>query len=457
MFTPPTGPTNRIQSHVIQATKHRKKFQFVPVAGLPTSTDLKLQQIQQSLTQIKQQSSLHAQQDLNTLRIALQNLTTQAQLLGHDLASVQDVQRELLAYEKNYLQHGRAWHQAETSITSMHGVSLVPVTKNPAKGERYYVMETDTGQRIGKVHVGDSRYQVVLTVGTLHPVYQIRNRPERHFVKDVNGNFVRRFVTRGLNDLDAEKLGANQALIPTFKYRTTATAPEYVDTTKAETSTRHPVVRNTNLTDTQQIVSHTRGWYKRFISATTTRRPALSTRGTEFRSLFGAAVVDLAKVPQARIFDLHAPKVAQNLFGHRTRDIVNAPVQPLQATNLAEEQFLAQRDVIRTREVLIREQLPVNALHCQPSAIRVIGFGTNSKADRTTVVSHLNAFTFYGAPSEEVNRPSLGMNCWVYFQFATQGDLDSALDDAFLPTLTVTYRTKVLVHYDPVAGQPGNG
>ena len=457
MFTPPNSPGSRVQSRIIQATKHRKKFQFVPVGGLPTSTDIKLQQIQQSLTQIKLQSSLHAQQDLDALRIALQNLTVQAQLMGHDLAPVQDVQRELLAYEKNYLQHGRAWHQAETSIGTVGGVSLVPVVKNLAKGERYYVVDTATSLRIGKVYVGDSRYEAVGTVGTLHQVYQIRNRPERHFVKDANGNFVRRFVTRGLNDLDAEKLGGSQALIPTYTYRITATAPEYVDVAKADTSTRHAVAKNANLDDTQQIVSHTRGWYKRFISATTTRRPALSTRGTEFRSLFGAAVVDLAKIPQASIFDLHAPKVAQNIFGHRTRDIVNAPVQPTPATNLADEQFLAQRDVIRTREVLIRQQLPFNALHCQASAIRVIGFGTNSKNDRTTLVSHLNSFTFHGAPSEEVNRPSMGMNCWVYFQFGTQGDLDSARNGASLPALTVNYRTKILVNYDPVGGQPGNG
>jgi hypothetical protein len=292
----------------------------------------------------------------------------------------------------------------------------------------------------------------------VHPVFQIRGRPQRHFVQDANNNYVRRFVIRGLNDLDAEKLGGAAPLIPTYTFKPGATAPEFVDATKAETATRHALAKNAPLTPQQQIVSHTRGWYKRFISATTTRRPALSTRGTEFRSLFGAAVVDLAKVPKNQIFDLHAPTVAKTLFGHRTRDIVSAPNQPQQATSLAEEQFLAQRDVIRTREILIHQQLPLTALHCAASAIRVLGFGVASKVQRTSLVQHLRTVSaaFGPALSEEVNRPSQGMNCWIFFQFPTQADLNNALAGALVgfPHPVVT---KTLQHYDPVTGQVGNG
>jgi hypothetical protein len=237
---------------------------------------------------------------------------------------------------------------------------------------------------VGCVYQDVARFQA-LAVG-LQPanrqndVYFKRNLPHQHYVSYVRGGttyYVRRYVIRGLNQQDSFQISQGNGLI----------APEQgLNATGNEVQQpgvfpgKHNVQVGIALTDQQQILSHTRGWKKRFISATTTLRPAYSTRGQEFRSVFGKIIIDLAFVPGGDIFDLHTPDALATL-NTNAQQILNSPHQPNPTVrSLQDEEVLAGRDVIRTRELLIRFQVPL-------AAIRTLSLGNN-----VIGIWHLGAF-----------------------------------------------------------------
>lgn len=238
---------------------------------------------------------------------------------------------------------------------------------------------------IGYVYIGDRRFeQPDLSLrprGALNDVCTRRGFPKQHYIcynHQGTVHYVRRYVIRGLNQSDARGLAARRALTaPELRER--AQANEVVNNLSGKpedlvkNAGKHKVHIDQQLTREQQILSHTRGWKKRFISTTTTQRAVYSTRGTEFLSVFGAVVIDLALVNPNHIFDLHAPAALGN-FGLSVADLHTPTSDPYK-----EEQRLAAQDVVRTRELLIYQQVPFNAIHLTDGGNRVIGVSCNDE------------------------------------------------------------------------------
>lgn len=269
------------------------------------------------------------------------------------------------------------------------------ITFKPAKPEPTdLVMEVNAklgsqpgATRIGYIYIGDRRFELpdlsLRPLGALNDVCTRRGFPKRHYIRynhQGTVHYVRRYVIRGLNQSDARGLAARRALTaPEDGVRARANEVVKNPSGKPEdlvkNAGKHNVDINKQLTREQQILSHTRGWKKRFISTTTTQRAVHSTRGTEFLSVFGAVVIDLAFVNANDIFDLHAPAALGN-FGLSVADLHTPRSDPYQ-----EEQRLAAQDVVRTRELLIYQQVPFNAIHLTDGGKRVIGVSCNDETN----------------------------------------------------------------------------
>jgi hypothetical protein len=144
---------------------------------------------------------------------------------------------------------------------------------------------------------------------------------------------------------------------------------------------KHNVAEAASLTENQQLLSHTRGWKKRYISTGVGNKLPLSTRGTVFVSLFGNVVIDLAKVHTASIFDLHSPAAAaMNL--EVSPDLVVSQGSGYPATDYAGEAFLGLRDVLRTRELVIKREVELKAVIRHKVDKRILGIGFGARDDR---------------------------------------------------------------------------
>lgn len=113
-------------------------------------------------------------------------------------------------------------------------------------------------------------------------------------------------------------------------------------------------------------------------------RPALSTRGQQFHSIYGAITVDLAHVPDAQIVDLHTYRTADAHFTAQSADVMVNP-HHTGTNDIAEQSYLAMRDVLRTRELLIDGTLPVAAVVGQPLGRRLLAIGSQTNGEHAQV------------------------------------------------------------------------
>ena len=141
----------------------------------------------------------------------------------------------------------------------------------------------------------------------------------------------------------------------------------------------------------QQVMSHARGWTKRFVSAGVSNHAAISTRGEAFQSIVGVVTIDLVQVPVANIVDVHTPSAADVQLGPATaaRVLANGPNLPVVNT-FANEAYLGMRDVLRARELLVHNTIPFAAVVGQqmPTAT-IVGIGS-PPANHNAVVTRLN-------------------------------------------------------------------
>jgi hypothetical protein len=283
---------------------------------------------------------------------------------------------------------------------------------------------------IGRVYYGDARFEqlapALQPANALNTVFIRRGFPNQHYIRYTRGTprYVRRYVIRGLNQEDSVCILNGRPLVAP-EQGGAATDNEIPD---ADHSGKHNVASGTALTDAQQLLSHTRGWKKRFISTTTTFQPAYSTRGEEFRSVFGKVIVDLAFIPGVDIFDLHTPD-SISVFNTNALAIQSAAHNPNPKTRtLHDEEVLAARDVIRTRELLIRGSVPVNALRFRQVGQSVIAIRHQNGPD-TPLATFAAVETAWGNPHPWValDAPSYTWNgSWYRFygfvnQAATNG------------------------------------
>jgi hypothetical protein len=289
--------------------------------------------------------------------------------------------------------------------------------------------------KLGTVFLGDARFtelrpqpkDVKNTVYVLGRVMndklvQDPNHTSSHFVWLPNSKtYVRRFVVRGLNHNDIVNV-KNAAPLGAPVQTVQAQRREVVG---PKQTTRHNVAENTRLSEIQQIISHTRGWQKRYISTGVSSRPVYSTRGTQFISLYGTAVIDLAKVDLKNVWDVHSPIAVRKVMGWDANTVVTAGGSGAGARSLREEEFLALRDVLRTRELLIKFQVPYAALHCQPNGSRIIGIGAGAYGGPERFVAALRRWPAGWAKVKDydaLNYAGFNGRYWLFLLFANDTD-----------------------------------
>lgn len=329
----------------------------------------------------------------------------------------------LHAYETVHLRIGVDWatfQQGLHRIVRRRGAGLIVFPQTATRFE-IHVLVNRVRALVGMVYAGDDRFQPVVLqpVGLLNPVYERIGRPGRHYVQLPDNTYLRRFVIRGFNQADVWNYRMGQAL----------QAPVQTDNAQASeiqspvNPSRHNVMLGAALAVPQQILSHTRGWSKRFVSATTTSREVYSTRGEQFRSVFGAVLIDLAQVPLATVHDVHRPDRIVPLFNVTSAQIVNAVApEPAYPRVIADESFLAARDVIRTREVLIKGSVPAAAIVCRSLGRLVLGIPAPSSAEAW--FGYLVARDLGGRPivnKEDPPYPWLG-KWWIFLEFGSAAD-----------------------------------
>ena len=217
---------------------------------------------------------------------------------------------------------------------------------------------------IGKLYVDNSRFQEIATgeKGLLNKVFTRIGGSPREYVGLPMGKstvYVRRYVIRGLNVNDSENLSDKQGL------QAASSDEELVHKeTTAIASGRINRQHGTTMTVGEQLLSHTRGWNKRFISTTLTHKPITSTKGL-FNSAFGKILIDLAKIPPEDIFDIHTPTALQHygVYGGELKQLPSMKAQDQRS--FFDETLLAAYDAIRTREVLIKGKIPFDSILCK--------------------------------------------------------------------------------------------
>jgi hypothetical protein len=269
---------------------------------------------------------------------------------------VKKIHNELHWYEQTYLHIGGDWGRFQGALKLRYPTSVKLV---PAGKDKYRVEGTFKGltANLGEISVNDGRFEPlpVQPTGVQHTVYQRIGKPDKHYVKlSTSDTFVKRFVFRGLNAGDCMNLSGGQPLKAVFG-KDTISDPELKPG-------RFTHGKGHALSVDEQILSHTRGWQKRFISTGVSgNRPAYSTRGTVFVSMYGTSVIDLAKVPNATIWDVHRPDTAGARLGVDPKDLTTRDTA-YPSTGFEDEKYLALRDTVRTRELLIKGQIPHNAV-----------------------------------------------------------------------------------------------
>ena len=189
---------------------------------------------------------------------------------------------------------------------------------------------------IARIYTGDARFKLKTpSNGSLRDVYcHIANG--REYVKDANGIFVKRYVLRNLSEgEDPENTG--------------------ILSRKAFKDCREPLTReniaNSGSEIDQTIMKHLRAaqtFDSPFISFTTTINPIVGSTGTPFYVLQkGQVIVDLAKIDQDYIYDLHALSMLDKLMSGK------AIRWDLEYVDVDFEINAAVRDTLRTREILI--------------------------------------------------------------------------------------------------------
>jgi hypothetical protein len=287
---------------------------------------------------------------------------------------VGEIHVALHAYEQTYLHIGGDWGRFQGAL-KLRYPKTVELVKLSDKHELYFTSKFN-GLRVlvGTIHVNDQRFELLpeQPEGRLVDVYQRIGKPGRHYIKlSTSDTFVRRFVFRGLNASDCMALDSAQPL--TAAYTDQRVSMPEMNKVDLGLNNRYSYTKGHVLSVDEQILSHTRGWQKRFISTgVSPNRPAYSTRGTVFVSMYGTAYIDLAFVPNDSIYDVHRPDTSGNRLGIESKDLTTRDTA-YPAKNHADEKYLALRDTIRTRELLIKGSIPNNAVKKVSEGLRILG------------------------------------------------------------------------------------
>jgi hypothetical protein len=406
----------------------RDKYMFIPAAAnlAPTDQTAKVK-YDEFLGKVK--AAFGGNKDLRT-KAATASHGTMVDTLQSGGKEVRELNAGvLLSYEKAHLQGGGNWSTFKTTLSLLRlnpGDGVAPATEilqiagapdvnglgtatikcklrnaipaqfasNPRPADKKLFEYT-----LGTVLFGDSRFTLakIQPSGALNQVY-VRGKvigdaivsdgvSGRHYIRLSNSDsYVKRYVVRGINHQDAAALDGRQNL----------TAPVGGDTANnselrsSKKTGRHDTQQGKPLTEKQQMISHARGWQKRYISTGVSKRDAYSTRGEKFDGIYGAVLVDLAMVPEKTIFDLHTPAAAQKLLSLNAMTVESAGGPGLGTKTIEGEEFLALRDVLRTRELLIKKSVPVEAVRKHDLGKCITGIGVLKRVDEAAMTDRLS-------------------------------------------------------------------
>lgn len=189
---------------------------------------------------------------------------------------------------------------------------------------------------IAKLWFGTQRF-----IATNEPgIFRHRTKPDRDYVQDRHGFFIQRYLNRNMSEFDKAHINETPAL----------RAKAMRDPTES------------SLID--DITTHVRskeasGGQTCFISFTHTKHKIVGSTGKEFYNPEnGDVIVDAAKVPRERRVDLHSLDAVKKLFG--VTEV--KPTMPFAEGNDEYEQNAAARDTVRTREILVANQVAPEAV-----------------------------------------------------------------------------------------------
>jgi hypothetical protein len=330
-------------------------------------------------------------------------------MLRRDLAAIVGinqvaVHQALHGYEKEHLLGGGNITRLTNTLKLRYRNALRMAPSQPGSlSQDCFITVQGAGERkVGTIEVEEDRFTSIGRPAlALNEVYVRKGDPaQRHYVRLTTSNIhVKRFVTRGLSAFDGinitawrplrSVLGTDQAQpaeinVPGRISNTGNVVPAIVD--------KHAVVLNALLPVNAQIITHTRGWggNKRFISTGVSNRPALSTRGQPFVSMYGVVTVDLALVPLNAVYDVHRHDTASAWLGLPANDIL-INNHHTGTADLAEQRYLALRDTIRTRELLIKGTIPLAALKRTALGRVLLGVGSLGAALHNGTQAIVNA------------------------------------------------------------------
>lgn len=201
----------------------------------------------------------------------------------------------------------------------------------------------------------------------------IHRESRKEFVQDAQGFFVRRYIKRALNKFDNPESGEGVEIKsdPRISKQTGKAWKDIAD--------EIPSLLEGEPKVTEEIRNHQRAKEAQggspFISFTTTIHPIFGSTGSLFESDRGVATVDLARISKERIFDTHISPAMKLIH-----DIDNPqPEMPFKEGDEKYERNSAARDAMRTREVVIAGDIPLDAIIDIESKIDPYIKGKNAK------------------------------------------------------------------------------
>jgi hypothetical protein len=270
-------------------------------------------------------------------------------------------------YEKNYM------------ATGMKYEKIVEEWKKYAK-EKNYSLNTDKYGNffvknsqghfvhIATVYFGDERFEaiptenIILNQGTKdeerREIFKHRESGV-HYVRDAHGLFVRRYVSRALNQFDNPPDGDGVQINADPRPKP-GTKPGSSKQTWAQIATlipnMAPDARN------KEILNHQRGKEAQggspFVSFTTTKHPIFGSTAKKFGSGHSVATIDLAHIPRLKLFDTHTAAAMKRIYA------IDDPVPDMpyaEGVKLYERNSAA-RDAMRTREIVVAGDIPLEAI-----------------------------------------------------------------------------------------------
>ena len=311
------------------------------------------------------------------------------------------VQTRLLPFEQSYLSERENWQSIVDGVD--------PTILGAADAAGTTITLTHNGNAAGTIYLNDARFQPHAVVNTVQ-TYRLRDGTVRDYVRAANDganqSYIKRYVVRGLSLFDMWSYYRGVDLTspqPRALAGAVCVANEHAPPGAGTRPDRHPAPAvGAAINMELQIISHTRGWRKRFISVVPSEREIYSTQGAPFNGDSGVVRIDLVEVLAAghHVRDVHCIPYADAIYTYQTTDIINAvdPSTPPVATHAAptgyqRECFKGYRDVLRTREALIDNVIPWAAIGAQPEATgkNVLALGVNSRAHSGTVEADILA------------------------------------------------------------------